>query len=364
GEEPSDEADDAEETEASDEDADDADEDEAPKKGDSFFHRHDLQVALTHDTEPILPGFTDAMLGATVDEEREFELSVPDDDPEYETIAGRKVEFHVTVKKIEHVTLPELNDEFAQRLTQNEEEPLTWEQLRERIKENMESERKSQAQEAYASEVLDEMVEGATVSFPEVMVDERIHQMIDDFGASLQQQGIDLETYQKITGLTHEDFHAQYHDSAVQSVKRSIVLGEVMLHEKIGVSNAAIDKEIDALLAQFGPSAESLREYINQPNQRADIANRLLYQAVMERVALIGRGEAPTFEEIEAALQAEEAAPVVEDGEATSAAEASAEAEPAQDAVAEDESAETPEEDAAEDSEESAPAADETDETE
>lgn len=376
GEEPTEEVDDAEEAETAEEvddagDAETADEeaeeDDSPKKGDSFFHRHDMQVALTHDTEPILPGFTDAMLGATVDEEREFELTVPEDDPEYETIAGRKIAFHVTVKKIENVTLPELNDEFAQSLTPDEEEPPTWEQLRDRIQENMEREAKNQAQEAYASDVLDEMVEGATISYPEVMIDERIHQMIDDFGANLQQQGIDLETYQKITGLTHEDLHAQYHDSAVQSVKRSIVLGEVMLQEKIRVPESAIDEEIDVLLQQFGPSAESLREYINQPSQRADIANRLMYHTTMERIALIGRGEAPSFEEIEAEIEAANQ-PAAEEtvAEASEADEAVVEAEESADVTVVAEPAETtePEEYAAEEAEEPDSVADEPDETE
>jgi FKBP-type peptidyl-prolyl cis-trans isomerase (trigger factor) len=155
--------------------------------------------------------------------------------------------------------------------------------------------------------VLDEMVEGATLSFPEVMVDERIHQMIDEFAQNLQQQGIDLETYQKITGTTHEQFHEQYHDSAVQSVKRSIVLGEIMIAEKVRVADEQIDEEIDGILAQFGESAESLRDFINQPSQRADIANRLLYSNVIERIAEIGRGEAPSLEELEAAeAEAEE----------------------------------------------------------
>lgn len=343
------------------EDTDDAEEEFVPKKGDSFFHRHDFEIALTHDTEPLLPGFTDAMLGAVVDEEREFELTVPDDDPEYETIAGRKVHFHVTVKKLQKVTLPDLDDAFAASLTENDGEPLNLVQLRERIHENMQREAKNQAQDAYANELLDEMVEGATVSYPEAMVDERIHQMIDEFGANLQQQGIDLEMYQNITGTTHEDFHEQYHDSAVQSVKRSIVLGEVMLHEKIRVSEAEIDFEIDALLQQFGPSAESLREYISQPSQRADIANRLLYHAVMERIALIGRGEAPTMEEIEAEIEAAAKAadqPAVEEdpaGEVGDAAQVSAGAEPAA-------TTETQEDAAAE--AETDPAADEPDKSE
>ncbi len=325
---------DGEERSEDEEDDESADEgDDVPRKGDAFFHRHDLQVALTHDTEPVLPGFTDAMVGATVGEEREFELTVPEDEPEYETIAGRKVQFHVTVKKIENVTPPELNDAFAQQLTKDEEEPLSMVELRMRIRENLQREAEREARDEYAMAVLDEMVEQATISYPEVMVDERIHQMIDEFGSNLQQQGIDLETYQKVTGITHEQLHEQYHDSAVQSVKRSVVLGEIMVNEKVRVSEEEIDAEVDALLAQFGPSAESLREFVNQPQQRADIANRLLYSNVIERIAQIGRGEAPSLEELEAAEGSEEeAATETEDAEEQAetendAAEAAAEPE-------------------------------------
>ena len=119
---------------------DNAQESDAPEKGATFLHEHDATFVLDPDYESVLPGFAEAVVGAEVDSELEFELIAPDDDEDYEDIAGRKISFSVDVKKIEVITLPELNDDLAARITQNEEEPLTLLQLRMRVRENLEKE--------------------------------------------------------------------------------------------------------------------------------------------------------------------------------------------------------------------------------
>jgi trigger factor len=295
------------------EDDEEKDENAAPRKGDNFIHRHDAVLNLDPEMEPILPGFNEAMVGASLNESREFDLSVPTDDEDYATIAGRQVHFNVTVKKIQTVTLPELNDEFAAEYTKEEETPLTLEQLRERNRADLEKEAQTTAQNTFAEGVLDTIVGGATVVFPDAMVSDRIHEILEDLDRSLRQQGVSLETYQKITGTTHEQLHEQYHDEAVRSLRRSLVLGELMIAERIRVSAADIEQEMDKMLAQFGEQASTFRQFLDTPQQRESIANNLLYNRVMERLAQIGKGEAPVLDsdEVEA-----EATPPAADAEA------------------------------------------------
>lgn len=341
GEEPSDEAEEeveaeAEET-AEDVDSEDAAEDEAtdeddeeeasvPKKGDHFIHRHDLAIDLSDgENEPVLQGFSAELVGANLDDTVEFELEVPDEES-YEGIVGRKVHFSVEVKKIEKIALPDLNDEFAAQVTEEEDESLTLEQLRERIRENLVRETTNQAEMEYANKVLDEMVEQADVAYPGIMVAEQINEMIEDFGRNIAQQGIQLENYLQVMGMTREDLAGRYEEQAEKSVARSIVLGEVITAEKVRINAGEIEAQIDEMMAQFGEQAEALRQYLDTPQQRSAIANNLLYERIMKRISAIGQGTAPSFEEIEAEIAAEAAASEAAEQLLSAAEEAPAEA--------------------------------------
>ena len=100
----------------------------------------------------------DALVGAELNSDIEFELEIPDDDDYEEDVVGRKIKFMVEVKKIELVTLPDLNDDFAARVTKEEDEPLTLLQLRLRMRENLQTELKRRAKSDYSSAILDEVV--------------------------------------------------------------------------------------------------------------------------------------------------------------------------------------------------------------
>ena len=313
--------------EASEDDEDEESDDDTPKKGDEFIHQHGATINLDPENEPVLPGFIEALVGANAEETVEFDLTVPEDDEDFrETVRGRKVHFEVTVQNIQNVTLPELNDELAARITQgdNEEaEALTLLELRVRTREELQEQAERNAQNAYSDAVLEKIGEGATLSYPEVMVVDRIHDMIHDLDQKLQQQGMDLETYQKVMGITHEDLHEQYEEDAIQSLERTLVLGEVLVQEGVKVSADDVAAEINKNLAQFGEQADLFRQFFDTDEQRSRIANNILFERVMGRLAKIGKGE-PLDEEVveedsgeepESSVTADEPQAAVEDAE-------------------------------------------------
>lgn len=283
--------------------------------GDQFFHRHDAAINLDPENEPVLPGFVAAMVGAELDGTHEFELTIPEDDEDYEGIQGRKVKFSVHVKKIESVNLPEMNDEFAAKVTEDEDEPLNLEQLRDRIRENLEQEKVRRSEDEYANQVLDEIVTISSVKYPEEMVEDRIEDMLKEFEGQLSRQNIDLETYFQITGTQKSDLQAQYRPDAEKSLTRSLVLGEIVQNEDVKVPAAKVDAQIDDMLKQFGEQAEMFRQFLDTPQQRQNIINNLLYEAVMKRLVKIGRGESLDDEDEDEVVAAEAEAPVVADEE-------------------------------------------------
>src|SRR5262249_40382005 len=158
-------------------------------------------LILGEDNEEPAPGFKQALVGGNVDEEREFEVTYPDDKEEWgEELAGKRAKFKVKIKKIETMTLPVLTDDFAARLTKKEEKPLTLLELRIRVRENLQQSTERRAKSDYAAEVLDKLVDKATIAYPEALVNDQIDNYLERLDRDLRQQGLTLDDYIRITG--------------------------------------------------------------------------------------------------------------------------------------------------------------------
>jgi trigger factor len=274
-----------------------------PAKGESYIHEHDAQIRLSDDHDPVLPGFMSALIGANLGDEREIELTAPEDDPDYEDIAGRSIKFHVTIKKIENMTLPDLNDELAARITKDEDEPLTLLQLRVRVRENIQEEMERVSRDSYATDVLAKIVDGANISFPEAMVDDQIDSMLKDLDNRLGQQGLNLDTYTKVMGKSEEDMRNDYREQSINIIRRSLALTEIVKQEDIDVSPARIDKRITEMLTQFGDQADSLRPMFDTPQMRSALQNDLTQQAALDYITAIGKGDDPAMAIADSAAQ-------------------------------------------------------------
>jgi trigger factor len=279
-----------------------------PNKGDTFVHEHDAQLKLDEADDPVLPGFSKALEGANAGDDVEFELTVPDDDPDYdEEIRGRRVKFTVAVNKIETITLPELNDDLAARITKDEEEPLSLLELRVRTRENIKSNLDQQTREAYANQVLDQIISGASIAYPEMMVEEQIDSMLEDLQERLGQRGITLDLYMEVTGKSKEDLQAEYRPQAEESIKRALVFRELIDAEKIDVPEEDIEARVEEMMAEFSGEAQdaSIRSMIDNPRMRSMMRTSMLQQRVTDRIIAIGKGEEPEVTSTESTSEAE-----------------------------------------------------------
>jgi len=264
--------------------------------GDEFIHEHAAVMVLRDENEEPAPGFRQAILGANVDEEREFQLTYPEDEKEYEEYAGKTANFKVKISKIETITLPPLNDDLAARVTEKEEKPLTLLELRMRTRENLEESVAQQAKNNFAGEALDAMVEGATIAFPEEMVDDQTENYLERLDQDLRRQGLTLDDYIRMSSMRREDIKASYRENAIRNLKRALVLREIRQVEQVEVDDAAINGEIDKMLVQFGEQAESLRGILDTPQMRENIKSDLMERETLDRVVAIAKGEAPALD--------------------------------------------------------------------
>jgi len=280
-----------------------------------FIHQHDMMVMLSDDPKrEFAPGFNQALEGAAVGDSREFELTYPDDEEEYGEMAGQRVKFEVMVKKIETMTLPALNDDFAARVTEGEEQPLTLLELRIRVRENLQNAAESRYKSEYAMKALDSMVEQAIIGFPEALVEDQTERMVQQFDSNLRQQGLTLEDYLKISGKTRQEIAAEYREPAIRVIRRSLVLRSVSDAEQVNISEERINTQIETILSQFGERSDNFRPLFDQPAMRDSVRDDLLEQQVIERIIAIAKGEAP---EPVSAAEPEASKEATEEGESS-----------------------------------------------
>lgn len=291
--------------------------------GEPYIHQHDFAVRLVEGTdEPVGPGFSQALVGANVGETREFEITYPNDDTVNPNVAGRTVKFIVAVSKIETMTLPAVNDDFAARFTERfakpstpaEEgaetpapEPLTLLQLRIRLRELLQEDAQRTSLDTYADGVLNEMVKGATIAYPEDMVQDQIGDLIKNVEERLKSQGLTMDLFMAVTGKTAEDLRNEYRPQAIEMLERSLVLGEVLGAEQIRVADTDLQAELQTIAAQFGDQASAVMRSLNTPQMRNSVINRLLQEKAFERIAAIGRGTAPELDAVEITATAADA---------------------------------------------------------
>ena len=264
--------------------------------GRQFMDEQQLVLSLTPEREPA-PGFTEAMLGAAVDEQRDFELQYPEDEERHGTLSGKKVAFSVVVRKIELVTLPELNDDFAARVSasdgegEGDAEATSLLALRVQTRERLNNEAGEQANSEFAQEVLETIIEGATFSWPEALVQDQMEHLLLRMDHDMRQRGLTLDDYIRMSGNTREELKEQSRDNAEALIRHSLVMGELLRAEGIEVSEDMLEEEIGRSIARFGDQAEAFRSMYDNEGMRQNLRNELQTRAVMERIASIARGE-------------------------------------------------------------------------
>jgi trigger factor len=167
-----------------------------------------------------------------------------------------------------------------------------------RVRENLQKSLEQRAKSDYAAEVLDKLVDKASIGYPEALVSDQIDSYLERLDRDLRQQGLTLDDYVRITGKGKEDLRIDYQDIAIRNVKRSLVLREVMKVEQVEVPDEKINEQIDNMLKQFGEQAESLRPMLDTPAMRENVRNDLIEQSVLDRIAAIAKGEAPELSAI------------------------------------------------------------------
>ena len=201
--------------------------------------------------------------------------------------------FVVTIKDIEAISIPELDDEFAQRASRDRgDQALDVAGLRHSVREDLERAALENARSQYSGDVLEKIVEGAEIVYPDLMLTEHIDEMIREFEGSLQQQRLSLDEYLRLTNSSKDELREQYRERAIGSLQHNLVLRELVSAQEIEITDDDLELRLNSVIAGYGASPE-IRKLFDSPQMRGNIRNELVMNHLNAHLAAIGRGEAP-----------------------------------------------------------------------
>jgi len=221
-----------------------------------------------------MPEFNENLRGVSAGEERSFDVNYPADSAD-KRLAGKTFKYTVKVLSIKQKTLPELNDQFAKELG----EFASLDEVRQRIREGMEEERKHGAEHEAKDKLVAELVKRNDFEVPEALVERQIDVRLERGLRALAAQGMRTEDIKK---MDFNRLRAGQRDQALQEVKASLLLDKIAEEEKIDVSDEEIDREVEALAKQSKQTSEAIRARLTRDGALDRIRNRIRNEKTLD----------------------------------------------------------------------------------
>jgi trigger factor len=238
-------------------------------------YSHEVGASL----QSLGPDFDENIKGTSKGDEKEFTTTVPPNDQE--------VTFKITVKEVNERKLPELNDEWANEVSEFE----TVAELREDIAKRMREGRKAEANRTLRNGAIEALAELVDIDIPEVLVDNEMRRQLRDMMYRLEQQGASLEQLLAMTGQSEEDFLGQLREGATNTVRADLALRSLAQKESIEVTEDEIDEEVELLARQFGQKSSRVRRDLERADQmpavRSDIRKAKALKWLTDNVSLV-----------------------------------------------------------------------------
>lgn len=197
--------------------------------------------ALEIGSHSFIEGFEEQIVGMSRDEEKDINVKFPEDYRAKE-LAGKDAVFHIVMHDVKTKEMPELNDDFAQDVSEFD----TFEQYSADVRKKLEEKAVHEAKHELENAVLEEVVKAAEIDLPECMIESQIDHQLQQIEYSLMYQGMKLADYLSMTGMTMETLRAEYKETAEKSVRTQLTVEAIMKAEGIEATEDQVKEEIAA----------------------------------------------------------------------------------------------------------------------
>lgn len=227
--------------------------------GEAFEGGKGENYPLVLGSHSFIDNFEDQLVGKEVGDEVEVNVTFPQN-YQAEELAGKKAMFKVKVNEIKAKELPELDDDFAQDVSEFD----TLAEYKEDVKKKLTERKEQEVKRAKEEAVIEKIIENASMEIPEPMVDAQVRQMVEDFAGRIQQQGMSFEQYMQFSGMTPDTMLEQMRPNALKRIQSRLVLEAVVEAEKIEISDEKVDQELADMAKMYQMEADKLKELMGE----------------------------------------------------------------------------------------------------
>lgn len=261
---------------------------------------HSLEIG----SHSFIDTFEDQLVGKNAGDEVDVNVTFPEQYQAAE-LAGKPALFKVKIHEIKAKELPELDDEFAQDVSEFD----TLAEYKEDVKKHLEEQKENEAKRTKEDEAIQKIIDKSTMEIPEAMLDTQCENMINEFAQRIAQSGLSMEQYMQFSGLTLDKLKEQVRPEAETRIKSSLVLEQIAKEENIEVTDEEIDAEVEKMAAAYGMEADKLKEYMGDAEKESmtrDLKVTKAVDLIMENVKERAKAKSKKEKEAEAKEETEE----------------------------------------------------------
>ena len=249
--------------------------------GEAFEGGKGEDYPLTIGSHSFIDTFEEQLIGKKVGEEVAVNVTFPE---EYQAkeLAGKPAMFKVTIKEIKVKEYPEIDDDFAQDVSEFD----TLDEYKADIKKNLEDKKTQEAEADKESKVIEAIVKDSEMDIPEKMIEAQAQQMLEEFAQNIAMQGISFEQYLQFTGATVDQLREQVTPQAKARVESSLVLEAIVKAEKIEATDEEFDEEVKKMAERYQMEVDKINELLSDDdknNIKADICAKKAAKLVVEK---------------------------------------------------------------------------------
>ena len=264
---------------------------------------HSLELG----SNSFIPGFEDQLVGAKAGDEKDVNVSFPEDYHAQE-LAGKPALFKVKVHEVKEKQLPALDDEFAKDVSEFD----TLDAFKKDLADKLTKRREEQAERTFQAAVMEQVMNNMEVDIPDAMVEFEADNMVNDMAQRIQSQGIPFDQYLSMMGMNMNMMHEQAKAAAMERVRRDLALGAVVDAEQIAISDEEVEEEYKRLAEEYHMELDKVKQAVEAENVRKELSVKKAEQLIYDSAKA---GKAPAKKKA-AAKKTEEKAEEPAEGEA------------------------------------------------
>ena len=204
-------------------------------------------------------------------------------------MAGKEAHFATKIHEVKSKQLPELDDEFAKDVDDSVD---TLDELKEKIKKDLKDQKEQVANDAIQEAAIEGAVKNATIDeIPDAMIQEDVDTQLNQYLGNMQRQGIDPQTYYKLTNTTEDQLRSQFAKNAAERVKTNLVLEAIVAAEDLKATKEEIDKEIKDLAAEYNMDEKVVRNTLSDDMLGHDITVRKAMDLITDNAKQVAKSK-------------------------------------------------------------------------